>query len=79
MDWTLKRLLGSWNGSRSIKAISASELMAAMESLRPPILIDIRSREQYTAGHLPGAINLPPDQFADAAPMPERERPVVVY
>jgi phage shock protein E len=79
MGWTLRRLLGDWNGDRGIKAITAAELMAAINSSRPPVLIDIRSPEQYAAGHLPGAINVPRERLADAAPMPELERPVVVY
>jgi len=49
------------------------------------ILLDVRSREEFSAGHIPGAINIPHTEVA--ARMPEllalaaddRSKPVVVY
>ena len=43
-------------------------------------LVDVRTPEEYAAGHLPGAVNIPVDQIAarreDVGPLDE---PVVVY
>lgn len=32
----------------------------------PVHIVDVRAAEDYTDGHIPGAINLPKDQWADA-------------
>lgn len=44
-------------------------------------LVEILSVEQYRRGHLPGAINLPPDRLHELAPeiLPEKDDEIVVY
>lgn len=59
--------------------ITPAELVAELASNRPPTLIDVRSPDEYAAGHIPGAVNIPGDQLpAHLAAIP-RDRPVVVY
>jgi rhodanese-related sulfurtransferase len=36
--------------------ISRDELQTLEASGRPPAIIDVRDRDEYVAGHLPGAI-----------------------
>src|SRR5262249_21222481 len=42
-------------------------------------LIDVRPREEYEQGHLPGAISVPVDQIAAWARSAPRRKPVVAY
>jgi phage shock protein E len=44
------------------------------------VLLDVRSPEEFAAGHLPGAINIPVAEVrARAAEIGARDRPVVTY
>ena len=45
-------------------SISATELHALRESGAAPVVLDVRSAEEYAAGHIPGAVNIPFDQVA---------------
>jgi len=40
------------------KDISQDELQALMKSEEKPLLIDVRSQDEYAEGHIPGAINI---------------------
>jgi rhodanese-related sulfurtransferase len=44
--------------------ISATELHARRESEAAPLVIDVRTPEEYASGHIPGAVNIPFDQVA---------------
>ena len=39
--------------------LTSVELRAELQSSRPPALVDIRSRDAYEAGHVPGSIHVP--------------------
>lgn len=43
---------------RSINSISGSQLKEMMESSNPPLLIDVRSPQEYSSGHIPGSKNI---------------------
>jgi rhodanese-related sulfurtransferase len=44
------------------------------------VLLDVRSPEEFAAGHLPGAINIPVGEVrARASEIGTRDRPVVTY
>ena len=45
-------------------SISAAELHAQRESKAAPVVIDVRTPEEYASGHIPGAVNIPFDQVA---------------
>jgi rhodanese-related sulfurtransferase len=45
-------------------SISATELSARRASGKAPVVIDVRTAEEYAAGHIPGALNIPFDQVA---------------
>ena len=44
-------------------------------------ILDVRDPEEYAAGHLPGAINVPLHQVGRKVPylMPNRHKPLLVY
>ena len=51
--------------TREAPDISAAELHARRESEAAPLVIDVRTPEEYASGHIPGAVNIPFDQVAD--------------
>ncbi len=48
----------------SAPIIEPADLQARLESDTAPTVIDVRSAEEYAAGHIPGALNIPFDQVA---------------
>ncbi len=50
--------------STKVPSISAAELHARRESGAAPVVIDVRTPEEYASGHIPGAVNVPFDQVA---------------
>jgi len=61
--------------------IDAGELLAAIDSGRPPAILDVRSRREFDQGHVPGAVHFPFwAAFSRAGSLPgSRDAPVVVY
>lgn len=62
--------------------IEADELLSLQKAEASDLLLlDVRKPEEFAAGHVPGAINIPHDQLASRlAELPaSRDKPVVVY
>jgi rhodanese-related sulfurtransferase len=45
-------------------SVTAAELKKQVDSGRGPIVIDVRTKEEYASGHVPGAVNIPFDEVA---------------
>lgn len=62
-------------------AISQNNLMERLTTEQAPPLIDVRTPEEYRAGHIPGAINIPLQQFQQrfAELSVYRDKEVVMY
>ena len=45
--------------SASAKDISQDELTKQLKGDNKPVVIDVRTADEYAAGHVPGAINIP--------------------
>ena len=65
----------------SYRQISMEEAMAMMESESGYILLDVRTPEEYAAGHIPGAINIPNEVIgSDPIPeLPDLDQLILVY
>lgn len=48
-------------------------------SLIPFIFVDVRTREEYAAGHIPGAINIPVGELVNRLSEVPHDRQVYVY
>lgn len=48
-----------------VEPIAPAELAARIKKGTAPIILDVRTREEYAAGHIPGAVNIPHDELAE--------------
>lgn len=62
-------------------AISGPELLARIDAHDAPVILDVRSRDEFAAGHVPGAVHIPFWAVRrHAAEIPaSREDSIVVY
>lgn len=63
------------------KTISRDELKAKIDRGDSFILLETLAPTAYHHAHLPGAINMPPDQVEQLAPklLPDKQADIVVY
>ena len=61
-----------------LEPLSREELMARVEQGLVTV-IDVRPEAEFAAGHLPGAINIPPDELEKRLKMLDTEQEVVAY
>ncbi len=61
--------------------ISRDELRSKLDRGDEFLLVETLPEEQYRHTHLPGAINLPPDEVRESAPelLPDKHADIVVY
>ena len=64
-----------------IKTISRDELKQKIDRTDDFLLVETLAKVAYDHAHLPGAINLPPDQVKVLAPqlLPDKNAEIVVY
>lgn len=48
----------------SVPRVSAMILVQRINAHQAPLIVDVRSADEFRAGHVPGAINIPHDQLA---------------
>ncbi|HXK21734.1 MAG TPA: rhodanese-like domain-containing protein [Myxococcota bacterium] len=58
-----------------------SELLTEIQAGHAPLVLDVRTPEEYAKGHVPGALDVPVDQLESRISelAGHREEPVVVY
>ncbi len=61
--------------------ITREELKAKIDRGDKFVLVETLPKEYYRHSHLPGAINLPPDEVRSSAPtvLPDKAADIVVY
>ena len=61
--------------------ITREELKQRLDSREEFVLVEALPAERYREGHIPGAINLPPDQVRTLAPklLPDKDAEIVLY
>lgn len=64
-----------------VATITREELKEKMDGNEHFILAETLSKETYDHAHLPGAINIPPDQVATYAArlLPDKSAEIIVY
>jgi rhodanese-related sulfurtransferase/biotin operon repressor len=75
----IERLLRNWLGQRDeLAPVPASELLKNLKKGLVTVL-DVRPAEEFLAGHLPGAINVPIDQLDRFVARLPKDKEVVAY
>jgi rhodanese-related sulfurtransferase len=77
---TLDRLTAEYMGDRTeLEMITRAELAERMRREPRPVVLDVRPVAEFVAGHVPGAVSVPPDQLADTVKRLPRDSDVVAY
>ena len=77
--WVLAAAVVEAESPAEAPSIAASELHARRASGDAPVVIDVRTREEYAAGHVPGAVHIPFDEVAGRISEVEAPNGVALY
>ena len=68
-------------GAESYHRITMQEAIDMMSAETGYIILDVRTAEEYAAGHIPGAINIPNESIGTSAPptLPDKDQLILVY
>lgn len=61
------------------KAADISSQIEEYKATEGAVLLDVRTREEYSGGHIPGGINIPVSEIAEAETRFEKSTPVFTY
>lgn len=60
--------------------LTAEEAKARLDEGEGIVLLDVRTQEEYDAGHIPGAVCLPNEDITENRPLPyDKEAEILVY
>ncbi len=61
--------------------INMDEAIAIMEEETGYIILDVRTKEEFSAGHIPGAINIPNETIgtAEIPELPVKDQLILIY
>ena len=65
----------------SYRQISMNEAIAMMTEETNYLILDVRTPEEFAAGHIPGAINIPNEEIGTAQipELPDQDQLILVY
>lgn len=74
-------ILGGCTGSQGIRSMNNEDFAAAIADTSSVILIDVRTPEEFAAGHIPGAVNIDvqSDDFRQKIQELDRSKTAAVY
>lgn len=74
-------MLSESSSTETLREIDTAELTARLQGPKPPIVAEILGPQYFATGHLPGALNLPLEGFAESAArlLPDKAAEIVVY
>ena len=63
------------------RQISQEEAMDMLETESDYILLDVRTPEEFSSSHIPGAVNVPVEDIGDEPPqaLPDKQQLIMVY
>jgi len=69
------------DGEDAYMSITAEEAKAIMDSGEGYIVLDVRTREEYDEGHIPGAVLVPNTEIEERAEenLPDKDQLILVY
>lgn len=65
----------------SYQQISPREAQTIMETEEDIIILDVRTPEEFAAGHIPGAVNIPVETIGSASipALPRKDQKILIY
>ncbi len=65
----------------SIEEVDATQARDLLDAAEPPLLVDVRERDEWAEGHIPGAVHVPRGFLESRIEQvaPDRARPLVLY
>jgi rhodanese-related sulfurtransferase len=71
----------SYASAENYKSISADELKKILDKKAELFLVDARSQQEFSQGHIPKAVNIPPEKVGSiSALLPKNKKtPIVFY
>jgi len=68
-------------GGTGYKQISQDEAMRMMQEESGYLIVDVRRADEFSEGHIPGAINVPNETIADEAgtALPDKDQMLLIY
>ncbi len=66
-------------GQEIVPTISPDDLYEQRQSGPAPLVLDVRTPEEFRLGHIPGAVNIPHTELASRIDRVEAEHGVVLY
>ena len=72
---------GAGNQTNAYRRISMDEAVAMMAEESGYIILDVRRPDEYAAGHIPNAINVPNESIgtSDIPELPDKDQLIMVY
>jgi rhodanese-related sulfurtransferase len=63
------------------KTVSTKDLKTKLDEKQKIILVESLARERYREAHIPGALNIPPEQIKELAPqlLPNKNAEIITY
>ena len=78
---SLDRNTGADTPNNTYEKITMSEGLARMKSDENYILLDVRRADEFEAGHIPGAVNLPNEEIGteEIPSLPDKAQTIYIY
>ena len=72
---------GAQSEESTYRQINAEEAAALMEKESSYIILDVRTAQEYSEKHIPGAVNIPNETIGteDIPELPDKEQLILVY
>jgi rhodanese-related sulfurtransferase len=68
-----------WKKREPVPVMTAVDLARLVTGESPPVIVDVRSPQQFHEAHLPGAINIPLSELEHRAGELDPAAPTVFY
>lgn len=66
-------------GEPVLAPVTQEDLLSRASGADAPFVLDVRTHEEFVAGHVPGAVNIPHDQVAARIAEVPKDKAVVLY
>lgn len=72
---------GTQQAANGYQQITMDEAITLMEEEKDSIILDVRTQDEYSESHIPGAVNIPDETIGtDEIPeLPDKEQLILVY